>query len=778
MILDYHKFTDNNYQIKDNIGEIFNDIQHNLIKPIKVNNFDNTYELNFELIGSSKIFGSNTSNNTEFQLTEYKNITKKDYAYIVLYFPNYDNNMNIKHDYLLSTLLVGYSLKNMNNNYDLTLNKQTGTKANVICMVTCDVDNLAIQLLKLYFDDVIIVPYIGFGNCFLPNWIKRNKETFIEIQDVTQGHINGSHGYNKVFTKLNIFNKVLFPYKKVILVDSDLFALGYFDTLFSLDVPAGWLEHRRQLNPELGVDSWIRDRQIYCKHGKPIPRMFTDIENEYASDINASLLVIAPNTTLFNCMIGELQTPLYIWFGKDKYHKGFWLGNKFFDYYLLPEQNYLTKRLSGQWKSIDMGFCSWSLDLSDAFGFTFAGFITKPWKIQSANHNYTINNISTFSQINNKLSDRSMGCKIMNNLIAKMLIDISKNKNYYNIILKEIDNTKIILDSFDPWEPEINLNQFTELKDINYQMLKNISYDQKKLLYLSNNPIPKNYIRKLLYYDYVCDNILRNLFDLDFITLTYCLLDIFHKIISEKGLSNNLFPFGNSLVSLVLFGMFDIADDDNDLLLIVKNKYVIYNLIETLLNIPHIQVYIRLQTGEFIKIVNKQINKEEMDFCYFKNIFDFNKMSFFNFSFDLCFIQDNIKKNNIKISRKILINNNQIKLPWVDVFYMIDTEPKLHFLAGKNMELSRNTFFENSTYVIESVSGRKYRIPQMKQYIKEYYHDVPNKLSYYVIKSNHNITNRPILFKLDIRNKINKDIVIDIYNYYKDILKKKLDDRQ
>ena len=60
------------------------------------------------------------------------------------------------------------------------------------------------------------------------------------------------------------------------------------------------------------------------KHGEVIPKNLTDIENIYASDINASLLIVEPNQATFDEMISELQTPLDQWFGTegDKKHFG------------------------------------------------------------------------------------------------------------------------------------------------------------------------------------------------------------------------------------------------------------------------------------------------------------------------------------------------------------------------------------------------------------------------------------------------------------------------
>jgi len=631
-----------------------NDIKYNLLQPTSINESQDNYELNFEINGSSIIYGNDNQKitNTQFKLTENKNINKNDFAYTVLYFPNYDDQMVKKNDYLLSTLAVGFCLKNMNNNYDLFKKGKTGTKAKVICMTTCDIDDNIKNVLLIYFDEVKIVPYIAPIDCNLPSFIKNDKNKFIPIQDVSKNNIKKSHGYYKVFTKLNIFNKNLFPYEKVILIDSDLFAMGYFDTLFSLDVPAGWLEHKRQLKSHLGVSSWVIDRQPFCKHGKPIPHILTDIENDYAADINASLFVIAPNNTLFDNMIGELKTPLKSWFGEDKFHKGFWLGNKFFEYYLLPEQNYLTKRLSGQWKSIDLGFCSWLLELNESFGFTFAGFIVKPWKIQGAFHKYTINPYSDFSKLNNKMSQRSYGCQLLNNLIFNMLIDIkSKNYNHFKQIITEIDDTTIVFEKFDPWEPEIDLNKNNsfKIKNITTKELKYISYDQKKLVYLSNNNIDKNYLKKILYFDYTFDNITKNIFNLDFLNVTYKLVDILYDIAKKYNQLNNLFPFGNTLMSLAMFGLFDITDDDNDFLLIVKNKNIIYDLIHELLQINNIQVYICLKGFEFIRIIPNNITNCSQGLMYFndfKNKFDFNKMLFFNFAFNEPFVQNYINKNN------------------------------------------------------------------------------------------------------------------------------------
>jgi hypothetical protein len=758
--LTFNKLNKNQYDI-NNKANIIDDIKYDLIDPKNIINNKTHLELNFEIQGHSNIFGSNNHTNTKFTLKENKNINKTNFAHVVLYFPNYNKN-KIKNDYLISTLLVGYLLKNMKQNYDLSTKNLKGTKAKTICMVTADVTQKIINLLSQYFDEIKLVPYIGFHNCILPDYIKTNPLYFIPIQDVTKNHTSNTHGYCKVFTKFNIFNKTLFPYEKIILIDSDLFPLGYYDTLFSLDAPAGWLEHRRQLLSTLGVSSWIHDREYLCKHGKEIPKMLTDIENSYASDINASLLVIEPNLDLYNDMICELQKPLELWFGIDKYHKGFWLGNYYYNYYLLPEQNYLTKRLSGQWKSIDLGFSSWSLDINSSFGFTFAGFVTKPWKIQSAFHRYNINKKSIFSQINNKISERAYACQLMNNLIYKLSVD-------NDLIKEELKKTKIIFDSFDPWEPQIDYKNGIKLINMKENNYKKLSYDQKKLLSLI---VDNKYLDKLVYFDYIFDNVSKHIFNLDFIILTQKLIEIFYNIMKKYDLNDTMFPFGNTFVSSVLFGMCDITDDDSDFMIIVKNKNIIYDLIEELIKIDNIQVYIRLKNLNFIKISN---NKSDMNFNNFKNDFDFDNILFFNFSFDLNFIENYISNNDIKINKTLLLPfNSHIKLPWVDIFFMFEenTTDKLKFLAGRELYLSKDIFFGDNNYIIDKINGLKFMMPNINKFVMEYYGSL-DKLDYYVIKGLHNIDNRPVLFKVDLSGNIEKDIIREIYGYFEGVLREK-----
>lgn len=764
-----------NVNLSQYVSLIYNDIKYAHLRPISVTqSTDNYIDLSFEILGKSTIFGSSnkeTNSNTRFNLREFIGINKSDHAYVILYFPNYDANMNIKHDYLLSTLLVGYMLKNMQHNYDLMRSQAiSGTKARVICMITPDIDHNIKNLLLDYYDETVVVPYISFINAHVPDTIKTNNDLFITIEDVSKNMLRSSHSYSKVFTKLNIFNSELFPFKKVILIDSDLFPLAYFDTLFSLDTPAGWLEHRRLLNPIFGAKSWIYDREQFCKHGLLIPKILTDIENEYASDINASLLVIEPDIRVFHSMISELQSPLDTWFGKDKIHKGFWLGDKFHDYYLLPEQNYLTRKFSGQWKSIDFGFCSWSIELENSFGFTFAGFVTKPWKTQSVSHKYTINTRSIFSQINNSTSDRSGACELMTTILAKMIYNKYITKSSSNrticipqIIYDHIMSIQVLTKPFDPWEPEIDLsdsNISNELMSFNQSNMFTLGYDQQKLLCLTHD------IYDSLYINYIFSNITRHIFNIDFIVLTNKLINILYTIIPKTNVKF-IFPFGNTLTSLLLFGMNDITDDDSDFVIIVRDKYDLFSVIRELLQYNIIQVYLNLKDNIFVKI--NEYNELDK--------YDLTDIQFFNFSFRSDCVCDFMRNNCINISKNILMkydNKFDIKLPWVDIFFLLDdpNSDKFSFTTQRTLYISKYIYLKSNNVIADEITGIKHRIPLICEYYNEYYksHD---KLRYYFIKNVHNTNNRDVIFKVDLQCDLNKCIIGGIYSYYKYHIKQK-----
>ena len=292
---------------------------------------------------------------------------KKRFAYAVGMFPNPKTG---KASYLDGCILAALGLK------------RQGTNADIICFITHDISEEDKKRLEVVFDKVMYVPYISpyeMGGTGDLKTIKMDPGIF----DNCPGY-DKNHPYSHVFFKLHIFNPKLFPYEKVCFVDSDLVPLNYYDSLFMLDCPAGWVEYRKKI-PYLESFNW--DRCDFLKHGEKIPSIFTDIDTPAGADVNAGLLLVEPDKKEYDSMIKELQQPIEKWMGKNKHHKGFYTfnfdtpqGNKFTkNSYCFPEQNYLTKRFSGNWHYIEFAFQSWALDPCNAFGIHMAAFNPKPW---------------------------------------------------------------------------------------------------------------------------------------------------------------------------------------------------------------------------------------------------------------------------------------------------------------------------------------------------------------------------------------------------------------
>ena len=298
-----------------------------------------------------------------------KKDNKSKFAYAFGMFPNPKNG---KAAYLDGCLLGALGLKRQN------------ILADVICFITHDISGDDKKKLEVVFDKVMYVPYIspfdmgGEGDL---KTIKMDPKIFKNCNNYTK-----EHPYSHVFFKLHIFNPDLFPYEKVCFVDSDLVPMNYFDSLFMLNTPAGWVEYRKKMPFSSGFH-W--DRCDYLKHGEKIPKIFTDIDKRGGSDVNAGLMVVSPNKKEYDSMIKELTSPIETWMGKNKLHKGYHdfdfsgksiKSQKFVvNSYCYPEQNYLTKRYSGKWTYIEYAFQSWTLDPCNSFGIHMAAFNPKPW---------------------------------------------------------------------------------------------------------------------------------------------------------------------------------------------------------------------------------------------------------------------------------------------------------------------------------------------------------------------------------------------------------------
>ena len=399
---------------------------------------------------------------------------KKRFAYVVGMFPNPKNK---KPAYLDGCILAALGLKRQK------------TNADIICMITHDIDKDTKQKLEVVFDKVMYVPYISpydMGGKGKLKTIMMDPDLFKNCPNYTK-----DHPYVHVFFKLHIFNPTLFPYEKVCFVDSDLVPLNYYDSLFMLDCPAGFVEYRKKW-PYLESYNW--DRCDYLEHGKPIPKEITDVDKKTGADVNAGLLLVEPNQKEYDEMIHELTLPTEQWMGPDKYHKGFWsfdfdapTGIAFVDSsYCYPEQNYLTKRYSGSWKFIEFAFQSWTLDPCNSFGIHMAAFNPKPWFKQPIGVTIKLNHkflpyieqwrkkdvkIPVTLKENSKenYDNISYSYEIFNEVILWGLINFKKLQDFF-IHDTQIHGTKISFDKDD-------FKKLSTKENMQYKLLKNFKKD-------------------------------------------------------------------------------------------------------------------------------------------------------------------------------------------------------------------------------------------------------------------------------------------------------------
>ena len=619
---------------------------------------------------------------------ELKNIEKKDYCYCTLLFPSYNSvigKSTVKnYTYLIGILMVAYMLKNYYHNYDLMTKNTKGTKANVICLVTPDIDEHIIDILKIYYDDVVTIPYITWDKQNIDEKIVSDPKKFIFINDVSNETLKKGHPYTKVMTKLNIFNKKLLPYKKIIFVDADLFPIQYYDSLFSLDCPAGCIEHRRLQDEAYGIDSWKNDRSMFFKHGEKIHHIFTDIENSYASDINASLLIIEPNTETYKKMLMDLTIGKY--YNYNNVHKGCWLGNSFNKSYVLPEQNYMTKYFSGQWHSIDIGFSSWLIDLDVSFGFTFPGFVVKPWGHHSAYHKISTNPHAVFSLINNKKTERSNGYQIFNKYLIKSVKNIfnSKHEHVKECIYELLSKINIVMDEFDPWDPEYNIDD-KSIKLINFEQkdLYKLSFDQKQILSMLWNykNVETTNINNLIKYDIKMYNICNKISNPHMLVLLYDLLKKITTIKKNIILLNNKFSDIKDI---------DLTSDHIEMLLVVKHteyEHKIMTLFQKILE-KGLRIYIYLKNYKFVQLfgdivpfyynLSPEAVKQENYVDIKKIDCEFiNNILHFNISHHEPFMVEYYKNNNVQMNNNMYVSYNKnynLKHPWIDIMLSKSTD--------------------------------------------------------------------------------------------------------
>lgn len=188
-------------------------------------------------------------------------------------------------DYALTACVLAKSLRNVKSKYQ------------VICMHTDDVSESAVKLLSKYFDRLILVPYI--------------KHEVIKMS-YKQESIYGKW-IHASFTKWNIFDKDLFDYEKVLLLDADVVVVENIDDLFDLDAPAAtfsspWAYPYAKSRPI--YNPYYNTRELF--HGEKVSSVMLSRALTVPSRLTiapmASMVLISPSNALWNALCDIINT--------------------------------------------------------------------------------------------------------------------------------------------------------------------------------------------------------------------------------------------------------------------------------------------------------------------------------------------------------------------------------------------------------------------------------------------------------------------------------------
>jgi len=271
----------------------------------------------------------------------------KKYAYVTFMMRN--------DSYLPGALVLAYSLKNNQTPHD------------IICLVTEEVSENAKSCLSIVFDYVIEI-----NEFKLKSQIKGQRADRDSL--LTRFQV----------LRLGIDSDLSTGYERIIVLDADVLPIKKYDNLFEIDAPAGIIMEKKNLwtsydekgslirkADENGEWCWHSHYNTICPHGSHIPKTITDrvVYDPANMGVNAALWRIDPSMNEYKYFIhyleqkniSELVTRKFPW----------------------PEMQLATMMWSGEWKSIDIRYCSIGgyPDLNVLYGIHFAGL--KPWQINS-----------------------------------------------------------------------------------------------------------------------------------------------------------------------------------------------------------------------------------------------------------------------------------------------------------------------------------------------------------------------------------------------------------
>ncbi len=298
--------------------------------------------------------------------------------------------------------------------YALRLQK---TKADLVCIVSDNISEYAINTLKLVYNDVIVL-----------------KEVYVH-HDRRQERQDRPF----LFSRFNAFrlgedgdlNK---KYEKIIIADCDLLPLHGYDELFELHAPAGIINEKKEycleydeegkyiIPDSVYLDGTWNWHHIYSDvpHGTLIPKEITDRINDDKLNmgVNASLYLFEPSQEFYKSIMNDLDN-INI--------------QKEISSYNWPEMQYITLKLSGQWTNVDLRYSSFNgyPDIEYLKGIHFAGL--KPWNMK----NKSINSFGRFDDYKLWYYIFMKMCKEVEDILENRKI-----KKLYNQIVRLTEDQK------------------------------------------------------------------------------------------------------------------------------------------------------------------------------------------------------------------------------------------------------------------------------------------------------------------------------------------------
>ena len=256
--------------------------------------------------------------------------------------------------YLPGALVFAYGLRKQN------------TKNDLICIVSENISKNAINSLKLFYDDVIIIDEV-----YVPHERRQERQDRPFLFSRFNGFRLGKDG------------DLGKQYEKIIIADCDILPIKNYDQLFNLSAPAGIINEKKEYCMEYVDGNYIVPETVKTNgtwiwhevykdfpHGTKIPQKVTDrikVDKENMG-INASLMLFEPSIYLYESIMDDLA--------KLEVQKEISTFN-------WPEMQYISLKLSGKWTNVDLRYSSFNgyptIDVLN--GIHYAGL--KPWSIKN-----------------------------------------------------------------------------------------------------------------------------------------------------------------------------------------------------------------------------------------------------------------------------------------------------------------------------------------------------------------------------------------------------------